>query len=428
MSLFDEVKFTNKKQRYSIYIKAIIIIAFFNELYFYPFGDIFRFSAGVILLNAIVLIYDKLSVLKLSICAGLLIVVLRITGSYYFHDLPFLKSFTLHIPPFAFYIIYGIGHTYLKYCKNKIHTAIYFIAFISIEIIANISELLIRDTFAINTAKMICFVAIIRTACAYALSLFIKQKNLYILNTAHQKRYAELNQLFSNIQSEIFYLKKSNTDIENIMRNSYELYQELANNQLLSERALSISRDIHEVKKDYSRVISGFEYFFINSNSNKAMHLSNAFDIIQENMRRFIENSRLEFVVELDISLEKDYKIINPYSIFTIVNNLITNSIESAKADISIQISSFEAKEKLYLKVIDTGIGISEDIKPLLFHPGFTTKFGIEEEKQSSGMGLPHVKSTLDFLEGDIQLISSKKGHTEFQISIPKINIVEEMI
>jgi len=70
----------------------------------------------------------------------------------------------------------------------------------------------------------------------------------------------------------------------------------------------------------------------------------------------------------------------------------------------------------LEIKVSDTGLGISENIKDSIFEPGFST----QPNGTTGGMGLPAVNNLLELHAGSIELLPSEKG-ASFLIKIPLI-------
>lgn len=56
----------NLKNKLNLYIIAVLTIALSGEVYFFPFQDAFRFSAGVIALSLILLVYDDLETVNVA--------------------------------------------------------------------------------------------------------------------------------------------------------------------------------------------------------------------------------------------------------------------------------------------------------------------------------------------------------------------------
>lgn len=419
---------THSQQKSIIYLKSAILVAFFSELYFLPFDKSFRFSAGIILLDALIILYNRISAFKLSIFAGFATLFFRILIANFNAALPLEKTITFFVPSLIFYLVYGICHEFAKKYNQDHSGVLYFFLFISIEIIANLSELWLRNAFSFKSLQLAFWVSLLRTLCAFSLCLLIQQKNLYILNTEHQKNYVELNLLFSNLQSEFFYLKKSSRDIECLMQKSYTLYQELSDTPEYASEALSIARDVHEIKKDYLRVLSGLEVFQHQLAQNASIYLNDALTMIEENTHRYVAQNYPQLTFDFRWSCEKNIILTNPYALFSILNNLIVNSIESAQYRINIAVHITFSEANMLISVSDNGPGIPDDILPFIFNPGFTTKLDTSSDKPSSGMGLSHVKTIVDMLGGSIDLLSSKEPLTIFKLEIPKLSIERDVL
>jgi two-component system sensor histidine kinase YcbA len=205
------------------------------------------------------------------------------------------------------------------------------------------------------------------------------------------------------------------------MDKSYSLYKNNKNNEIICESALDIARDIHEIKKDYYRVLVGFENFLKQFETNETMSFKDLSFIIESNSKRYIdENNKdinLSFVINDNIYIKKYY------SLFTILNNLITNSIDSIKESGNINIVQNIDDDYILLTVCDDGGGIGLDLVPFIFNPGFTTKYDKKTGNSSTGIGLSHVKNIIDELSGEIKIESISKK-TEFKIVIPKSSLI----
>jgi two-component system sensor histidine kinase HydH len=93
------------------------------------------------------------------------------------------------------------------------------------------------------------------------------------------------------------------------------------------------------------------------------------------------------------------------------------NSIQAIgdkKGDITVEITDEPSDENVIIKVVDTGIGIREDIMEKIFDPLFTTK------QVGTGLGLSSCKSIIDQHGGTISASSKIGRGTTFTIKIPK--------
>lgn len=420
---FNDLLSPSSNRRILTYIKSIIFVVIFSELYFYPFDSEFRFSVGIIILNIVVLLFEDISDFLISVLSGLLILLVRVAVGCLSLDLTIDQALIANLPSLVYYFIYGFLHQVIKkkVVINNYLSVLFIFAFI--DIFSNSTEALIRESLDFRIFKAILFVGIIRSIIAYLFFILFKSKELYIINMEHQKRYGQLNLLVSNIQGELFYLQKSKKDIEEVMKNSYELYNELSEDSKLSEKALIISRDVHEIKKDYQRVLAGFNNFIDSFENDDSMSIEDAFKIIRDNTFNQIKENSNKDNIHFTIINEDDFLLKNYYSLFTILNNLIINSIEASKNRTYIEVCEKSDEDNIYFYVKDNGVGIPKDIEPFLFNPGFTTKFNYSSGKASTGIGLSHVKSSVEALLGKIELVPSDT-QTVFKLTIPKSNII----
>lgn len=400
------------------YLLAIIAVAFLSEIYFYPFTSELRFSIGVIALNLTILINDDISELKLSILCGIAVFIIRNALTVLFHSTTIQGAIALDFPALVYYIIFGLlaFTTKVKDDKENLIKTIFLLTFI--DSFSNIFEAIIRDNISFNVVKIIVLAGITRSFIAYFIYWFYKKQELFILSREHQKRYTQLNKLVSDIQAEMFYLKKSMTDIEKVMSKSYNLYETYKEDEVLKEKTLNISREVHEIKKDYYRVIKGFESFLKNFESDDKMTLADVFGIIRDNTNRYLtENNKM---IKLYFDFKDDFTLKNYYNLFSMLNNLIINSIDACKDNDSIRVLQSSDEERIYFEVIDTGDGIEEEILPYIFNPGFTTKYDQVTGKPSTGIGLSHIKNIIEELNGDIEIRSQTYEGTNIKLIIPK--------
>jgi two-component system, NtrC family, nitrogen regulation sensor histidine kinase NtrY len=99
-----------------------------------------------------------------------------------------------------------------------------------------------------------------------------------------------------------------------------------------------------------------------------------------------------------------------------IVTNLVKNadhaSENSKNKRIEVKVSSEGTNIKI--TVSDSGKGISEEVKRLIFEPKFTTK------TSGMGLGLPMIKNIIEAYEGSISFTSEEGVGTIFTVILPK--------
>ncbi len=99
-----------------------------------------------------------------------------------------------------------------------------------------------------------------------------------------------------------------------------------------------------------------------------------------------------------------------------VVTNLIKNGIQAIPEGQTpkILVTVSEENEMVKIMVSDNGIGITEENKPKVFEPKFTTK------TSGMGLGLPMVKNIVETYGGTITFVSQKGSGTIFTVEFPK--------
>lgn len=114
------------------------------------------------------------------------------------------------------------------------------------------------------------------------------------------------------------------------------------------------------------------------------------------------------------------------YTVLSLVNNLVSNAVESIKDSGFIKISFYSMGECIAFRIADTGPGIPLKKRSLIFKPGYTTKFD-EAGNPSTGMGLPYVKDLANSLHGSITLEDlPHTDETVFIIQLPLQSLTKE--
>lgn len=403
------------------YLITIIAIMLVGELYFYPFDGNFRFSAGVVAFSLVLLLMEDLNTISLSIFTGLSIFILRFIIECISTKVFLAEIITANFPSAVYYILYGILASFFTIRRNKENPYLIIITLFSIDVICNLTEAIIRNNLNSDLFKLIIIVGLIRSIVSCGIFILIENRNNIIRKKEHQKRYMQLNTLVSNIQAELFYLKKSTADIENVMDKSYSLYKSNKNNESIGESALDIARDVHEIKKDYYRILGGFKSFLEEFETNETMSFKDLAFIIEGNNKRYIDENNKE--IKLSVIINDNLFVKKYYSLFTILNNLIINSIDSIEKSGNIKIVQNVIDDYILFTVFDDGSGIDTDLIPYIFNPGFTTKYDRKTGNSSTGIGLSHVKDIIDELNGEIKVESISKK-TEFKIMVPKSSLI----
>ena len=134
----------------------------------------------------------------------------------------------------------------------------------------------------------------------------------------------------------------------------------------------------------------------------------------------------VKFIKSLEAPLLTD----QVFTVVSILNNLVGNSLEAISTKGIIEIGGLLKGENLCLWVKDNGSGISQDKKDIIFDPGYTTKFS-DVGVPSSGMGLSQVKMLVEKLNGEVKLAPTPTNEAKnltgacFSVNIPIKNLMK---
>ena len=123
------------------------------------------------------------------------------------------------------------------------------------------------------------------------------------------------------------------------------------------------------------------------------------------------KNITFEFIDSNDIPKFK----LDREQIKRVMINLLDNAVAAIpdKGKINIKLFYDKALRMVRIEVVDTGIGISNEIKERLFEPYFSTK------KSGTGLGLAIVSSIISDHNGFIRVEDNIPNGTKFIIELP---------
>lgn len=404
-------------------ISAICIVTILTgQIYISPFSSWFRLSLAVITVSMSLIYFKEVPVTAVTTIIAVSIIFFRAFVDYTaFHNMSFLNYLLSYSPVAIFYLSYGILFIALD-VRKKLDNPIMFILSLWIcDSMGNIAEAVLRSVWErINFDKAVLVIIIIgffrsiATYFAYFLSQYYK--NRYEREQS-QNKYKQLLLFIAKLKTELFFLRKSMVDIEDTMQRSYILYEKLQEPDLKGQ-ALLVSKNIHEIKKDYQRVVAGMEKTLSEENIKMPMSLKVVFSIISDNTQNLIGATNKD--IALEFITKHDFIVSNPYPLISILNNLIINSIEAIKSTGKIIVEEEREGDNYIFRIVDNGAGIEEENIDIVFSPGFSTKYDLVTGKMSTGIGLSHVKHIIEnHYNGSIKITSVSGRYTAFQVSIP---------
>ncbi len=97
-----------------------------------------------------------------------------------------------------------------------------------------------------------------------------------------------------------------------------------------------------------------------------------------------------------------------------VITNMIFNAIDAMPEGGRIEIRTFRGTEKVLIRVSDTGLGMSEEVRKKIFEPFFTTK-----PFTNTGLGLSMSYGIIQRFGGEIEVESEIGSGTTFTITLP---------
>jgi CheY-like chemotaxis protein len=127
-----------------------------------------------------------------------------------------------------------------------------------------------------------------------------------------------------------------------------------------------------------------------------------------------------------NISFQSDKRIFR-----SILNNLVSNAIKfTEQGGVLIEAELEKAEEKSFItfKVVDTGIGIPDSSRKIIYDEFRQASEGLSRHYEGTGLGLTITKKFVELLNGRIDFVSEFGKGTTFIVTIPVAESVQEIV
>ncbi|SUY48409.1 signal transduction histidine kinase [Clostridium putrefaciens] len=229
-----------------------------------------------------------------------------------------------------------------------------------------------------------------------------KCKTEFLANISHELR-TPINIIFSAVQMVALKSSLSNDDFI-----SFHRY-----NKMIKQNCYRLLRLIDNLI-DISKIDSGFYNISI-----KDHEIIKIVEDITLSVANYIEDKNIELI--FDTELEEKIIACDPDKIERIVLNLLTNAVKFTPEGGSIFVNIYDRGDYITLSIKDTGIGIPDDKKDIIFKRFCHAEKSSHLNASGSGIGLSLTKSLVEMHKGSIH-VSSSYGHgSEFMVNLPSV-------
>ena len=161
----------------------------------------------------------------------------------------------------------------------------------------------------------------------------------------------------------------------------------------------------------------------LNNLNTKGMHLDLSDFDINEVVRKVAETfegtcRKKSIAIELVLMGDELFVHADKGRIEQIVYNLTDNAVKFSHHDSVIKIETAEKKNKIYVSVKDTGVGIPPEDISLIFNRFYKSDSSRGKDKKGTGLGLSIVKEILTAHSENINVISTPGEGSEFIFSL----------
>lgn len=412
----------------SVQVKKMLLIAIVDAVISGFYLKIFPFDYTINLAVVILPIYYYLDqrlnpVITSLFIASVGLIFRTITGYYYYGS--FINAFWADFNFLFFDLTYGFIFAMLYYRKDIKTLYLFFFAALSSDFLGNAAEFMtrysLREYFSENVMATLLLVAVIRASIAILLITAIKYYNSFLRKEEHDERYRMQMNLLSDLRGEIYFLKNNTEHVESVMDEAFELYRKYDS---LSEseqknKALNIAKNVHEIKKNYFKVIEGIDDIIIKETPFDQLTLSDLCKMLYFSTLRTLQKEQRN--INLSFHVHSDTLIHEHSMLMSVLRNLVNNAIEAIEFSGEIKLVHREDDAHHFFTISDNGSGMSEETTSFIFKAGFSTKYDDVTGSSNRGIGLTLVKDIVEqYFNGEIKVNSKLHQGTVFELMIPK--------
>lgn len=224
----------------------------------------------------------------------------------------------------------------------------------------------------------------------------------FFANISHEFK-TPLNIILGTFQLFIMNLKEEDEE-----KHSKEFYKRI---RIMQQNCYRLIRLVNNLI-DITKIDSG--YFSLNPKTHNIVSL---IENVTLSVAEYIQDKKLKLI--FDTNVEEEIMSIDPDSIERIILNLLSNAVKFTNPGGTIKVTLHSSGDILTVSIKDTGIGIPEDKKDIIFDRFRQVDKLLTRRHEGSGIGLSLVKSLVEMHGGTISVESSQDIGTEFLLKFP---------
>lgn len=413
-----------------------LVVVLTGQVYWNFFLEGFRVSASIILLPVLLLTLlreEKPRWVGLWLAGA---VFLFRAGVELLSGAPLWEAAKAQLPGTVFYLCYCALFDFFMSDADRTTSPSFVPVLFLCDFAGNLAESAVKTGFRFAGLDIRFFVglaavAVTRAILAFAILAAERRYRSLLTKAQHEARYQRLYLMKTGLRDEVYFMRKNSEETEAVMSAAYRMYEQLADAQVpeaTKKLALAIARDVHEIKKDYYRIIQGLEQELDDAGGEESTSLADILQILSQSTQRVLLKKSAP--IHLEFHCETQLVTRSHYAVMSVLKNLVNNACEAVEATGHGGTIRLTAKKEAgdYLFVVeDNGCGIRLRDLPRIFQMGFSTKFDEKTGSIYRGVGLAGVKMTVEEqLHGTIQVESEQGRGTRFSVRLPAAGLEEE--
>ena len=406
---------------------GICLIVFASQIYISLFSGGLKISVAVALLPVLTMLSPDFSPLPSAALSACGIFLLRLILQPSAEG--FGASCLTHAPEVLFYLVYGmLFPIYLKWFPLRPVRLLKFLPLVGLDTLCNLIELLVRTRTSVlhpTVLVQLLTVGVVRALLSWAILRMLDTYSIQVLHREEAERYQRLVVMTATLKSEVAWMTKGTVLIEETMRTAYRLYSGLRDSGADRESvdaALTVAKDIHEVKKEYFQIVRGISEA-LEGDDGGAMELSQLVRILKESTRRTAQSAGKNVAFHSDC--QDDLPLRCHHYLMSIFRNLLNNAAPDGAAA-HLRLTERSEGSELVFQVADDCGGIPPQHLAQVFVPGFSSKINDATGEVNRGLGLAIVKELVEDQLGGRLRLESQNGGTTFTIWISKEKLTGE--